>query len=182
MYDTPTPDELLAAVARYLRDDAGPALGRSGAQSDNSALAYQARVAANMLDMVRRQGLLAPLAEAAERARLLTLLGEAGAIEAIDATGMTSTTSTPSEIDRAAGDLAILNRRLADRIADGRLSLVTPGLASHLWRTTLDKLAVDQPGYASYLQVLAATTAAPVTAPAPAPTAAPAATAAPGTR
>ena len=188
MYDTPTPEELLAAVARYLRDDAGPALGRSGAQSDNSALAYQARVAANMLDMVRRQGLLAPLAEAAERARLLTLLGEAGAIEAIDATGTTSTTSTPdtpdtpSEIDRAAGDLAILNRRLADRIADGRLSLVTPGLASHLWRTTLDKLAVDQPGYASYLQVLAATTAAPVTAPAPAPTAAPAATAAPGTR
>ena len=203
MYDTPTPDELLAAVARYLRDDAGPALGRSGAQPDNSALAYQARVAANMLDMVRRQGLLAPLAEAAERARLLTLLGEAGAIEAIDATGTTSTTSTPDtpdtpdtpiEIDRAAGDLAILNRRLADRIADGRLSLVTPGLASHLWRTTLDKLAVDQPGYASYLQVLAATTAAPVTAPttatalaaapttAPAPTAAPAATAAPGTR
>ena len=192
MYDTPTPEELLAAVARYLRDDAGPALGRSGAQPDNSALAYQARVAANMLDMVRRQGLLAPLAEAAERARLLTLLGEAGAIEAIDATGTTSTTSTPDtpdtpiEIDRAAGDLAILNRRLADGIADGRLSLVTPGLASHLWRTTLDKLAVDQPGYASYLQVLAATTAAPmtapVTAPAPAPTAAPAATAAPGTR
>ena len=184
MYDTPTPDELLAAVARYLRDDAGPALGRSGAQPDNSALAYQARVAANMLDMVRRQGLLAPLAEAAERARLLTLLGEAGAIEAIDATGTTSTTSTPdtpSEIDRAADDLASLNQRLTDEIAGGRLSLATPGLAKHLWRTTLDKLAVDQPGYASYLQVLAATTAATTATPAAAATAA-AAAAAPGTR
>ena len=148
MYDTPTPDELLAAVARYLRDDAGPALGRSGAQPDNSALAYHARVAANMLDMVRRQGVLAPVSEAAESARLQTLLGQAGG------TG---------------DDLATLNRRLADRIADGRISLTTPGLAKHLWRTTQDKLAVDQPGYATYLQVLAAITAAPAAAPTAAP-------------
>ena len=148
MYDTPTPEELLAAVARYLRDDAGPALGRSGAQPDNSALAYQARVAANMLDMVRRQGLLAPVSEAAESARLQTLLGQAGG------TG---------------DDLATLNRRLADHIADGRISLATPGLAKHLWRTTQDKLAVDQPGYATYLQVLAAITAAPAAAPTAAP-------------
>ena len=58
MYDQPTPEELLAAVSRYLRDDAGPALGASGPQAHGAALAYQARVAANMLDMVRRQGLL----------------------------------------------------------------------------------------------------------------------------
>ena len=184
MYDTPTPDELLAAVARYLRDDAGPALGRSGAQPDNSALAYQARVAANMLDMVRRQGLLAPLAEAAERARLLTLLGEAGAINPIklpSTTGTTGTTRQPGQPDPAADDLASLNQRLTDEIAGGRLSLATPGLAKHLWRTTLDKLAVDQPGYASYLQVLAATTAAATAAPAAAATAA-AASVARGTR
>ena len=184
MYDTPTPDELLAAVARYLRDDAGPALGRSGAQPDNSALAYQARVAANMLDMVRRQGLLAPLAEAAERARLLTLLGEAGAINPIKlpsttgTTGTSGTTRQPGQPDRAADDLASLNQRLTDEIAGGRISLATPGLAKHLWRTTLDKLAVDQPGYASYLQVLAATTSATTATPADAA----AATAARGTR
>lgn len=183
MYDTPTPEELLAAVARYLRDDAGPALGRSGAQPDNSALAYQARVAANMLDMVRRQGLLAPLAEAAERARLLALLGEAGAINPIKLPGTTGTTGTthqPGQPGRAADDLATLNQRLTDEIASGRLSLATPGLAKHLWRTTLDKLAVDQPGYASYLQVLDATTTATTATPAAA--AAAAATAAPSTR
>ena len=134
MYDQPTPEELLAAVSRYLRDDAGPALGASGSQAHGSALAYQARVAANMLDMVRRQGLLAPVAEPAERARLQALLGE------------------PSE----STDLAALNQRLTDRIADGTLGPATPGLADHLWRTTLDKLAVDQPGYATYLRCIAA--------------------------
>lgn len=137
MYDLPTPEELLAAVARFLRDDAGPALGRSGAQADHSALAYQARVAANMLDMVRRQGQLGPAAEAAERVRLQALLGE-----------------TAESID-----LAALNQRLTDHIADGTLTLATPGLADHLWRCTLDKLAVDQPGYASYQQVVAMTAA-----------------------
>jgi hypothetical protein len=134
MYDTPTPEELLAAVARFLRDDAGPALG-SAAQADHSALAYQARVAANMLDMVRRQGQLAPLAEAAERSRLQALLGDAA-----DGT-----------------DLPALNRRLTERIADGTLDLNTPGLSEHLWRCTLDKLAVDQPAYASYQRCIAET-------------------------
>lgn len=137
MYDTPTPEELLAAVSRFLRDEAGPALGASGPQAHGGALAYQARVAANMLDMVRRQGLLAPAAEAAERARLQALLGSSG--HAVD----------------LAADLATLNQCLTDRIADGTLGPATPGLAEHLWRTTLDKLAVDQPGYASYLRCIA---------------------------
>ena len=137
MYDTPTPEELLAAVARFLRDEAGPALGRSGTQPDNSALAYQARVAANMLDMVRRQGLLGPAAEAGERSRLQALLGETGG-------------------EAGLADLACLNQRLSDRLAEGTLGLATPGLADHLWRTTLDKLAVDQPGYAPYQRQIAA--------------------------
>ena len=147
MYDTPTPEELLAAVARFLRDEAGPTLGRSGAQPDHSALAYQARVAANMLDMVRRQGLLGPAAEAGERSRLQALLGETGG-------------------EAGFADLACLNQRLSDRLAEGTLGLATPGLADHLWRTTLDKLAVDQPGYAPYQRQiaeaeLAATAASP---------------------
>jgi hypothetical protein len=30
------------------------------------------------------------------------------------------------------------------------VGLQTPGLADHLWQTTMDKLAVDQPNYAAY--------------------------------
>ena len=128
MHDLPRPDQLLAAVAGFLRQEAGPALGRAG----ESALAYQARVAANMLDIVARQLTLAPAAEAAERARLQALLGA-------------------PQTD----DLAALNQRLAEALAAGTLDPATqPALADHLWRTTLDKLAVDQPRYATYRQVV----------------------------
>jgi hypothetical protein len=169
MFDAPTPEELLAAVARYLRDDAGPALGASALQANGAALAYQARVAANMLDMVRRQGLLAPAAEAAECQRLRALLGEPGDSREPGTAGIAATAGMTG----AASELATLNQRLTDDIAHGRLGLATPGLADHLWRTTLDKLAVDQPGYAGYLQALAAEA---TNAPAPA---APAATGTP---
>ena len=53
------------------------------------------------------------------------------------------------------GSLPELNRALADRIAKGEVDLQTPGLAEHLWQTTMDKLAVDQPNYASYRRELA---------------------------
>ena len=139
MHDLPTPDELLAAVSRFLRDEAGPALGRNAPLADGAALAYQSRVAANMLDIVRRQVALSPATDAAEMARLQALLGEPG-------------------------DLATLNRRLTDRIADGSLNLATPGLADHLWRTTLDKLAVDQPGYSTYCRFSEATSPGPTAA------------------
>jgi hypothetical protein len=52
------------------------------------------------------------------------------------------------------GSLLELNRALADRIAKGELDLQTPELAEHLWQTTMDKLAVDQPNYASYKREL----------------------------
>lgn len=164
MQDLPNPEQLLAAVARFLRDDAGPALARHG----DNALAYQARVAANMLDMVRRQGLLAPAAEAAECQRLRALLGRT------DDAGAAGDAGT-------ATDLAALNQQLTERIADGRLGLDTPGLADHLWRTTLDKLAVDQPTYAGYLQALSSRTDPQADAHAESRPAAPLAPAAPGT-
>jgi hypothetical protein len=125
MQDLPDPEQLLAAVARFLRDDAGPALARHG----DNALAYQARVAANMVDTVARQTVQAPAADAAEVRRLRVLLG------------------LPGE-----ADLAALNRRLADRIADGAITSDQPGLAAHLWATTLAKLAVDQPGYDTFVR------------------------------
>lgn len=141
MQDLPTPEQLLAAVARFLRDDAGPALARHG----ENALAYQARVAANMVDTVARQTVLAPAADAAERQRLLALLG------------------LPADHPDAA-DLAALNRRLASGLADGSIATAShPGLADHLWASTLAKLAVDQPGYDTFLRHLPAPpgTAAP---------------------
>ena len=121
MQDAPSPEQLLQAVARYLRDEAGPALARAG----DGALAYQAKVAANMLDIAGRQLAHAPAEQAAEVARLQALLGESGS-------------------------LADLNRRLTERIVSGALAPDQPGLVDHLWLTTLAKLAVDQPGYDTY--------------------------------
>jgi len=91
--------------------------------------AFKLRVAINMLDLVTRQMTLEEGSNAAESARLAQLLGMQGSL-----------------ID--------LNRALAGKIADGELDLQTPGLAEHLWQTTMDKLAVDQPNYAAYKREL----------------------------
>jgi hypothetical protein len=93
-------------------------------------LAFHVRVAANMLDLAMRQIRLAPAAERDELIRLRALLA-------------------------ADGGIAELNRELCRRIDDGRFTLHTPGLTEHLWRTTLDKLAVDQPGYETLVRLLA---------------------------
>jgi hypothetical protein len=91
--------------------------------------AFKLRVAINALDLVTRQLALESRSDAAEAARLTRLLG-------------------------MQGSLTELNRTLADRIANRELDLQTPGLADHLWQTTMDKLAVDQPNYASYRREL----------------------------
>ena len=91
--------------------------------------AFKLRVAINMLDLVTRQLTLEEGSDAAEAVRLSRLLG-------------------------VEGSLLQLNRALADRIAKGDVDLQTPGVAEHLWQTTMDKLAVDQPNYASYKREL----------------------------
>ncbi len=91
--------------------------------------AFNLRVSINALDLVARQLTLESRSDAAEAARLSRLLG-------------------------MQGWLSELNRTLADRIAKGELDLQTPGLSDHLWQTTMDKLAVDQPNYASYKREL----------------------------
>ena len=99
---------------------------RETVTTDHSAhTIFQARVAANAADLAAREAQLSPGFDAAELKRLEALLCRTG-------------------------DLHALNRLLADRIADGSLDLSTPGLKEHLWDTSLDKLAVDQPSYASY--------------------------------
>jgi hypothetical protein len=91
--------------------------------------AFKLRVAINALDLVTRQLTSEKGSDAAEAVRLTRLLG----------------------MD---GSLIELNRALSDKIAKGEFDLETPGLAEHLWQTTMDKLAVDQPNYASYRREL----------------------------
>jgi hypothetical protein len=121
MQDEPTPEELIKAVADFLRNDIAPVLSGHNA--------FKLRVSINALDLVTRQLKLQQDSDAAEADRLSELLG-------------------------TQGSLGELNRVLADRIATGKIDLRTPGLAEHLWQTTMDKLAVDQPNYASYKREL----------------------------
>src|ERR1700710_1950954 len=121
MQDEPTPEELIKAVADFLRNDIAP--GISGHN------AFKLRVSINVLDLVTRQLRLAEASDAAEAMRLSQLLD-------------------------MQGSLGELNRALAGRIAKGEVDLQTAGLSEHLWQTTMDKLAVDQPNYASYRREL----------------------------
>ena len=91
--------------------------------------AFKLRVAINILDLVTRQLTREAGNDAKEVERLRALLGTDGSVTE-------------------------LNRALAERIAKGEIDLATPGLAEHLWATTMDKLAVDQPNYASYKREL----------------------------
>jgi Domain of unknown function (DUF6285) len=121
MQDEPKAEELIKAVADFLRNDIAPQI--SGHQ------AFKLRVSINALELVARQLKLEQGSDVAEAARLSQLLG-------------------------MQGSLGELNKLLADRIANGELDLQTPGLARHLWQTTMEKLAVDQPNYASYKREL----------------------------
>jgi hypothetical protein len=91
--------------------------------------AFKLRVAINILDLVTRQLTREDASDASEVERLRALLG----------------------VD---GSVTELNRVLSERIAKGEVDLTTLGLAEHLWATTMDKLAVDQPNYASYKREL----------------------------
>src|SRR5271166_1993378 len=78
MQDQPRPDEILAAIAAFLRDTVM-------AKTDPHT-AYQARVAANAVDLVRRQLELGVPGEDAELERLQTLLGHSGTLQGINRT------------------------------------------------------------------------------------------------
>lgn len=119
MQDEPRPEEILAAIAAFLR----------GAPADPERQAFQTRVAAGALDLARRHLERAPAGEAAEADRLKALLGRDGSLEA-------------------------LNAELSLRLREGALSLSSAAAREHLWAVTLDKLAVDQPNYATYRAVL----------------------------
>ena len=121
MQDQPTASELVGAVADFIRNHAMPQL--------QGHAAFHARVAANALDIVKRELEVAPAANAEEASRLTTLLGMEASLED-------------------------LNRELCRRIETGEVGLDTPGLKDHLWRTTLTKLSIDQPNYSGYRRAL----------------------------
>lgn len=114
--------ELTAAVGEWLRDDAEPGLsGRRG---------YHAKVAANVLGIVRRELALGPELQAAEAERLRKLLDRDG---------------TRDE----------LNAQLCAAIANASLTPdANPALIEHFWATTAGNLAIDQPEYATYRRLL----------------------------
>lgn len=95
MYDRPEPAAMLESVAEFLRTTIVREL--------DGATVYQARIAANLVQIVARQ-----------------LRAHEDDIDLSD---------------------------LADRIRDGSATWDTPEIATLLWRTTLAKLAVDQPTY-----------------------------------
>ncbi len=122
MQDRPTPSEVIGAVAAFLKTTV--------AAQTTGATSFQARVAANALEMMKRELDLAPAEDAAEHERLKALLG-------------------------ADGTLYELNLELARRISDNEIDTKSPALIAHLWATTMAKLAVDQPTYAAYQAELA---------------------------
>lgn len=91
-----------------------------------AGLAYEGRVALTVLDIVMRELRLGGEALQAEDGSLRALLPD------------------------CAGTVEELNRLLCERIADGSFKASNPRLVEHLWRTTLDKLAIDQPSYAAF--------------------------------
>jgi len=123
MREQPRAAELIDAVSEFITRDLAPTL--------TGRLAFHARVAANVLAIIRRELLQGPDADRADAARLAALLGHEG-------------------------DPAALTDELCRRIADGQIAPDDPALIEHLWATTLDTLAVDQPNYATYRRIIAA--------------------------
>tara|TARA_R110002110_G_scaffold330594_1_gene541841 strand:+ start:85 stop:468 length:384 start_codon:yes stop_codon:yes gene_type:complete len=121
MQDQPTAIELVDIVAEFIRVHAIPHM--------TGHAAFHALVAANALDIVKRELAIAPQASREEAARLTALLGREAPLED-------------------------MNRDLCTRIETGELTLDTPSLADHLWAITMTKLSIDQPKYSGYVRAL----------------------------
>lgn len=84
--------------------------------------AFHARVAANALGIVVRELELGPRAADTEKSQLIALLGRDGSLDE-------------------------MNRELCAQIRHGKIDIESEALRQHLELTTLDKVAIDQPGY-----------------------------------
>lgn len=128
MQDRPNYDELLEAVASFLTNDVmANSTGRTN---------FHARVAANVVEMVRR--------ELGSQER--DLPGEWAGLDAL--LGMEDRPSTITELrDR----LHVRNTDLAQRIRDGQAvsGAFRQSVLTHLRRVTREKLAVTNPAWSA---------------------------------
>lgn len=85
---------------------------------------FHARVALNVIGMLERSQTLGPAAAAAEQARLAAVLGHPG-------------------------ELPGLRAQLCAALRTGALTEADPVLLEHLLHTAIDRVAIEQPGYAS---------------------------------
>jgi hypothetical protein len=127
----PTAAELTDAVREFLKADVLPLLGGGDAAGDAARHRYHLLVTLNALSIVARELSLGPALDAAERERLTALVGPGGT-------------------------LADANRRLCARIRAREMSHRDPALLDHLLKTTMGKMSIDNPRYATYLAALAA--------------------------
>jgi len=126
MQDRPTYDELLVAVERFLRDEVMPNIG--GARS------FHARVAANVLAIVRRELAHQDEQLAADWAGLDALLGPL---------------ERPSTRDPLREAIAARTAELCERIRSGDADAgpFRDAVVAHVRRTVRDKLVVSNPGW-----------------------------------
>ncbi len=124
MQDRPNVDELLEAVAGFLQNDVMP--------NTTGRLSFHARVAGNVIEMLRRE--LASEEEhlAREWAGLDTLLGEK---------------PRPQSLGDLRGSVTERNAELSQQIRDGRADSgdMRTAVVQHLRSVVRDKLAVSNP-------------------------------------
>jgi Domain of unknown function (DUF6285) len=125
MQDRPNFDELLEAVAGFLQDDVLP--------NTTGRLSFHARVAGNVIQMLRRELSLEEEHLAREWTGLDALLGVA---------------VRPESLSSARAQLIARNQLLADRIraGDADTDPFRDALFAHLRQVMRDKLAVSNPG------------------------------------
>jgi hypothetical protein len=111
--------------ASELLDSVAEFMGKELMPRLSGRVAFHTRIAINVLAIVRREMTLGPAAAAREAVRLAELLG-------------------------AEGDAEALTDALCERIAHGEIDAHDPKLIEHLWATTMDTVAIDQPNYATY--------------------------------
>jgi hypothetical protein len=114
----PTMATLLAVSLEFLRGNLLPRL--------EGADAFNLRVAANAIDLVRRQIELGNDARSSEHRRLVRALG-------------------------TEGDITVLREALCNRLASDPDFISRPEVQEALRETVLDQLAIEQPSYSGYL-------------------------------
>ncbi len=116
----PSVIELVQTLSQFMQQQLAPQL--------TGAVAYNTRIALNVLAMIERELTLGESLEQAEIQRLSQLLGETG-------------------------DKLELNKQLIGKIQKEELDYSSQALMDHLYQTALGKLAIDNPRYASYQKV-----------------------------